>query len=67
MSFRANTIGPVIELAEQALRDIPCYAAKLPCFSKSRELMSNLLKCHAISRSGRSIKGKTGTILLIPC
>ena len=41
MSFRANFLS-----------DIPCYAAEFPVFARNREFTSNVLICHAISRSG---------------
>ena len=56
MSFRANFLS-----------DIPCYAAEFPVFARNREFMSNVMICHAISRSGSVKKGKSGTILQIPC
>jgi hypothetical protein len=47
--------------------EIPCYAAAIPCFRRNRELMSNILICHAIKPRGRPKKGKSGTIFQIPC
>jgi hypothetical protein len=56
MSFRANF-----------LCDIPCYAAAIPYFRQEQGIMSNVLNCHAISGSGTLKRGKSGTILQIPC
>ncbi len=58
MSFRANS---------RFAAEIPCYAAEIPCFRRNREFMSNGLMYQAIEPRGRPKKGKSGTILQIPC
>jgi len=58
MSFRANSYSAA---------EIPCNAAEILCFRRNREVMSNVLISHAIKPRGRPKKGKSGTILQIPC
>jgi hypothetical protein len=66
-SFTPGTHEASMSFRAHFLSDIPCYAAEFPVFARNRELMSNVLTCHAISRSGSLKKGKSGTILQIPC
>jgi hypothetical protein len=58
LSFRANSCFAA---------EIPGYAAEIPCFARNREFVSNVLICHATTPRGRPKKGKSGTILQIPC
>jgi hypothetical protein len=60
MSFQANSCFAFAV-------EIPCYAMTIPVFARNRERMSNALACHAIKPRGRPKKGKSGTILQIPC
>jgi hypothetical protein len=63
MSFQANSCFAFAA-------EILCYAMAIPVFPRNRErreLMSNVLLCHAIKPRGRPKKGKSGTILQIPC
>jgi len=43
------------------------YAAVIPVFARTREFMSNGLIHHAIKPRRRPKKGKSGSILQIPC
>jgi hypothetical protein len=58
MSFRANS---------RFAAEISCYAAEIPVYARNREFMSNVLIFHAIEPRGGPKKGKSGTILQIPC
>jgi hypothetical protein len=61
MSFRIHVLPSEFNM------DIPCYATETPCFRRNRECMSNVLIYHAITPRGRPKRGKSGTILRIPC
>jgi hypothetical protein len=58
MSFQANSCFAV---------QIPGYALEIPVFARNRESMSNILTYQAINPRRGPKKGKTGTILQIPC
>jgi len=58
MSFRANSWFAA---------EIPCYAAEIPVFARTRALMSKVLIYKAIKPRGRPKNGKSGTFLTIPC
>jgi hypothetical protein len=58
MSFQANCCFAA---------ETPGYALAIPVFATSRENMSNILTYHAIKPRGGPKKGKSGTILQIPC
>jgi hypothetical protein len=45
----------------------PYRTAEIPVYARTREFMSNVLRCHAIKPRGGPKKGKSGTILQIPC
>ena len=53
MSFRANS---------RFAAEIPCYAAEIPVFAGTRELMSNVLIYHAIKPRQQREKAKFGAI-----
>jgi hypothetical protein len=58
MSFRANY---------RFVAEGSCYAADVPVYARTREFMCNVLIYHAIKLRGGPKKGKSGTILQIPC
>jgi hypothetical protein len=66
-SFIPSTGEAPMSFRAKLLSDIPYYAAEIPWFLRTREWMSNISTFHAIMPRGGPKKGKSGTILQIPC